>query len=178
MMNPSYKQILQSVSFIAETIARKHYNHEQRNNRLSVLGSRILAYMQWIERFSCYVDENFPEQLIVLRSLYELTAPNDHYELLSRTHSDMRTQCWLLVDVAREGLRQWEKNEKRKKWRDSVSWQMEAEYVAEMIEEIEAEPSDSLSYPDGRDFDDFYPTEDDPNYHIGHDLEPGEMDGG
>lgn len=115
MRMPSYKIMLESIALIAETIARNHYNHEQRNARLSVLGTRLLSYMRWIERFSCYVDQDWQEQLIALRALYELTAPADANELGHMNHTAMRNQCWLMVEVAREALIKWEKNEERQK---------------------------------------------------------------
>lgn len=49
---------------------------------------------------------------------------------------------------------------------------MEAEYIADLLADDGPEIDDSP--PDGQDFEDFYPIEDDPNYLVGHDLEPGE----
>lgn len=111
-MKPSnFVEMMQTLIILAKTIAIQQMNHEQRNNRLSVMRSMIEAFMDQHSRFTWYTAADPLTENVTLRALYELAVWRRDHE----THTDMKQRLRLFVEVAMYGMEQHSKAEKAKR---------------------------------------------------------------
>lgn len=107
MYTADYDTMLSTIRTAAQTIAKGHYNHSQRDSRLQALQRLIWRYTR--------MHTADAEKHNALRQLYEMCFGHVDYE----THSDIRARCYLIVEMAELEIDQYHKQqeEARNKFR-------------------------------------------------------------
>lgn len=100
MKMADFKEQLETIRLIAETIARQHNNHLGRDRQLEALRSLIECYMTNLTRVYAYTTEDWPIQKTTLQTIYDLCMP----QVDNETHTSVKARIWLAVDVSNLAL--------------------------------------------------------------------------
>lgn len=165
----SAEQQLSAIITMAATIMADRTSHERRNERLEVVRRMIEDFIDYSDRTLCYLGETPAAHSDVLRTCYQLAI----WQQKNETHTCVRNRLRLLVEVALYGKSLIFHN------RDLLAAERRTAALVRQSNGTEPDNEDPPGAMDDYDTveptysgdgfteeysDDFYPTEDSPDY--------------